>query len=180
MTKLPSTWKPLEISSIQEICKEFKDWVLCGGHSVAFIAEKDTRQHGDTDIGVFRSQVEECLSAIGREKIYLCQNGVHVAWDGDKVPAEVHDIWITDDNAKHWELQVMVYDDEGDHVIYRRNRSISWPKSSHSIKIGSIQVLNPFVTFLFKSNKIEMEQKEMHDLMLLIETGTKLRPPIDE
>jgi len=32
-------------------------------------------------------------------------------------------------------------------------------------------VLNPFITFLLKSNRERMEAKEMHDLMALIEHG---------
>jgi len=33
--------------------------------SVDWLAGRPTRPHGDTDIGVFRSEVEACLTAVG-------------------------------------------------------------------------------------------------------------------
>ena len=33
---------------------------------------RHTRTHGDIDIGVFRSQLIECLHAIGAERVFLC------------------------------------------------------------------------------------------------------------
>lgn len=146
----------------------FTDWVLCGGYAVARITGEDTRSHGDIDVGVFRSQLTQCLEVLGRERVQLCRDGAHVAWDGSAVPAEVHDIWITDRDRQFWVLQVMVFDDEADRVIYRRDRRISWPKVNHSIEVDGIRVLNPLVGFLFKTNKSRMEDKEVHDVMQLI------------
>ena len=170
MKPLPEIWKPLRLEDLSGICGKFKNWILCGGHSVAVYTGSDTREHGDVDIGVFRSELNECLSAIGPDVVYLCVNGGHVAWNGDLVPESVHDIWVCDKERNNWILQIMVYDDDGDLVFYRRDRSISWSKESHSIPVGDIRILNPFITFLFKSNRKGLEAKEKHDLMKLIET----------
>ena len=78
------------------------------------------------------------------------------------------DIWITDRTRRFWVLQVMVFDDEGDRVIYRRDRRITWAKQHHSLEIGGIRVLNPMITFLFKTNKPHLEDKEVQDVMQLI------------
>ena len=165
-------WRPLAIEAIADVCGAFKDWVLCGGCSVALITGEDTRSHGDIDIGVYRSQLEECLHAIGRSQVFLCQGDL-VPWDGSAVPQAVHDIWISDKQHTCWIMQVMVYDDDGDRVIYRRNPGITWPKSCHSIQVHGMRVLNPYISFLFKANRAEMEPKEMHDLMKLIEHGAR-------
>lgn len=174
MSLLPGSWRPLAIDEIGGLCGEFTDWVLCGGHAVALLAGRDTRPHGDVDIGVFRSQVEACLRAIGRKRVWLCWQGEHVAWDGGPVPAEVHDIWIADEEGKFWILQLMIYDDEGDRVIFRRNRDLWWPKSCHAVRVGGLRILNPFVSFLFKASREGMEAKEIHDLRLLIESGAEV------
>lgn len=169
MNKLPDDWRPLPVEALSTELAGFDDWVLCGGYSVARITSRDERPHGDVDIGVFRSQLTDCLRVLGQDRVWLCRNGAHHAWDGGEVPAEVHDIWISDAEGRYWVLQIMVYDDEGDRVIYRRDHRVSWPKGCHAIEIGGIKVLNPFISFLFKTNKPQMEDKEVHDLMQLIE-----------
>jgi hypothetical protein len=57
-------------------------------------------------------------------------------------------------------------------VIYRRDRRIRWHKRHHAIPVGGLRVLNPFVTFLFKANKAVMADKEVHDLIKLVETAS--------
>ena len=136
---------------------------------MALITGHDTRDHGDTDIGVFRSQLCDCLRVVGANRVFLCRNGAHERWSGRGVPEDVHDIWISDAEGSYWVLQVMVFDDEGDAVIYRRDRRIRWSKKHHSVSISGLRVLNPFITFLFKTNKTALEEKEIHDLVKLIE-----------
>jgi hypothetical protein len=72
-----------------------------------------------------------------------------------------------------WVLQVMVFDDEGDEVVYRRDRRIRWPKCQHSVAVVGLRVLNPFITFLFKANQTTLEEKEIHDLIKLIGIRTE-------
>jgi hypothetical protein len=168
-TRLPATWRPVKVPGLQKELGTFRDWVLCGGHSVALLAGRDTRRHGDIDIGVFRSQLRRCLRALGQERVFLCRNGTHVAWRGTAVPADVHDIWITDRAGEFWALQVMVFDDHGGTVIYRRDRRLRWPKRYHAISIDGVRVLNPFVTFLFKANQAaRLRAKDIHDFGKLI------------
>lgn len=177
MNPLPEEWRPLAIEALSHEMPGFENWVLCGGYSVALFVGKDTRLHDDIDIGVFRSQLLACLSAIGRERVFLCLRDTHCPWDGGDIPGEVHDIWITDRARKHWVFQIMVFDDEADRVFYRRDRRVSWAKEHHCIQIEGVRVLNPFVTFLFKTNKPTLEGKEVHDLMQLIAKGSEFSEP---
>jgi aminoglycoside 6'-N-acetyltransferase I len=167
--RIPNSWKPLAVSKLPEQFGSFDGWVLCGGVSVDVIFGRQTRLHGDIDVGVFRSQLIECLRAIGKERVFLCRPpGTHVSWDGAAVDAGVHDIWISDLSREHWEMQILVFDDEGDTVYYRRDRRVHWPKSSHAIPVGNIRVLNPLITFLFKVHRTEMEEKDIADAIALI------------
>jgi hypothetical protein len=170
MAYLPSIWRPLTVEAIERELSGLDDWVLCSGHSVALIVGRDTRAHGDIDVGVFRSRLRDCLHTLGSERVFLCLRGVHCAWDGGNVPEEVHDIWIADQQREYWVLQIMVFDDDADRVYYRRDRRINWSKKSHAIEVNGIRVLNPFITVLFKVNKPALEDKEIHDIMQLIES----------
>jgi hypothetical protein len=111
------------------------------------------------------------LEAIGQKRVYLCfPPEAQKPWQGGEVPESVHDIWITDGAGEFWVLQLMVFDDDGDRVSYRRDRRIHWSKRSHSIDVGGIRILNPFITMLYKSNKKEVNGKEAADIVTLVET----------
>ena len=164
----PTEWRPLEIGRLAAELAGFADWGLCGGHSVALLTGEDTRSHGDIDIGVFCSQLGDCLRALGADRVFLCRQGAQHHWEGDAVPSDIHDLWITDASGRYWVMQLMVFDDEGGMVIYRRDRRVRWPKRCHHVRISGIQVLNPLVTLLFKANKARLEDKEVHDIVKLI------------
>ncbi|WP_265593931.1 hypothetical protein [Haloferula sp. BvORR071] len=161
-------WQPIPIQDLGPELAGFEDWVLGGGHSVDLVAGKDSREHGDTDIGVLRSRLGECLRCLDRRRVFLCLAGQHVAWDGGEVPREVHDIWVTDRLREHWSFQIMVFDEEGDEVIYRRDPRIRWKRDHHHVMVNGIRVLNPFITFLFKANQTIVGDKDAHDLATLI------------
>jgi hypothetical protein len=168
----PTDWKPVAIQEVQLHLGKFTDWILCGGCSLDVILGKQIRPHGDVDIGVFRSQLEACLRSIGTEQVFLCSPpGGKVVWDGSAVDAAVHDIWISDPLREHWLMQIMVFDDEGERVFYRRDRRISWSKRSHSFKIRNVNVLNPIITLLYKANKPKIEDKDISDIVALIQAA---------
>lgn len=162
-------WQPLPVPEIQSAFGDFDKWVLCGGRSIDWILGTATREHDDTDVGVFRSDVVPCLNLIERSRVYLCDPpGQLSAWDGTTIPPHVHDIWITNKDRNHWAIQLMVYDDNADTVRYRRDPRITWPKSQHAITIRGIRVLNPMVTALFKLHRHDLQEKDCLDICTLI------------
>lgn len=170
-------WQPLPVPDIQATLGSFTNWVLCGGCSIDWILAKTTREHHDTDIGLFRSDLFTCLKSIEQSRIFLCDPpGQLVAWNGLEVPERIHDIWITSKDRSHWVLQLMVYDDSADTVIYRRDPRITWPKSHHAISIRGIKVLNPVVTLLFKLHRQELRDKDCHDVFTLIKAVSLYSP----
>jgi hypothetical protein len=170
MTPDVTHWRPLEVGAIQSHLGAFRAWCLCGGQSLDWMIGRATRPHGDTDIGVFRSDLRTCLEAIGAARVFLCEPpGDLVPWDGADVPVRVHDIWIVDPSGQYWVLQIMVFDDAGDSVLYRRDPRIRWSKAAHAVTVQDLPVLNPVVTLLFKTNRPRLEDRDCLDLQVLIE-----------
>lgn len=166
-------WRPLELSAIADTLGGFDHWCLGGGRSLDLLVGRDTRDHGDVDIGVLRSELGECLDLIDRERVFLC-SPLRV-WNGLVVPREVHGMWVTDESRKHWVLEIMIYDEDGDEVLYRRHPRVRWRKDLHTIQVGDLRVLNPLVTILFKCHGRELADKDALDIRLLIEeTGPAL------
>jgi len=120
MHPLINSWQSLPIPDIQSSLGNFTNGVSCGGWSIDWILGRTTREHGDTDIGVFRSDLINCLNSIDQRRVYLCDPpGELNAWDGEAVPERVHDIWITSAEYDHWTIQLMIYDDAEETVVYR-------------------------------------------------------------
>ena len=173
---VPIEWKPAAIHELQRHLGGFTDWTLCGGCSLDLIVGRKTRSHTDIDVGVFRSQLVTCLHAIGKDQVFLCRPvGSRVLWDGSAIDPGVHDIWISDRDRKRWLMQIMVFEDDGDRVFYRRDPRISWPKWSHSSSIDGLEVLNPLITFLYKANKLKMDEKDVMDIITCIEGAVTRR-----
>lgn len=165
-----ANWKPLEVEDIQGHLGQFTAWCLCGGQSLDWLLGRTTRKHGDTDIGIFRSDLRRCLEAVGTSRVFLCDPpGGLTPWDGSDIPSRVHDIWVTDPTGQFWILQIMVYDEAGDNVLYRRDPRIRWRKDAHAITVRGVRVLNPVVTLLFKMNRPELEAKDCKDIRIVIE-----------
>jgi hypothetical protein len=165
-------WQPLTAEEIQHHLGSFNAWCLCGGQSLDWMVGRTTRQHGDTDIGVFRSDLETCLKALGLQRVFLAFKGHLGPWDGKDVPGSIHDIWITDPIGQFWMFQIMVFDDVKDKVVYRRDPRIQWNKTSHFIECRGLKILNPFITLLFKLNRAELAEKDCRDIQMLIEEKT--------
>lgn len=104
-----------------------------------------------------------------QERVFLC--GPLRPWDGGAVPPDVHDIWVTDEAGRCWALQIMVYDDEGDEIVYRRDTRVRWAKAHHTLTVDGVRILNPFVTLLFKCNGREIQDKDASDLRVLIDAA---------
>lgn len=169
MTPNIDQWQPVGIDELQGHLGSFQDWCLCGGHSLDWLVGRETRPHGDIDVGVLRSDLVDCLQSIGQERVFLCDPpGSLVAWDGGPIGVHVHDIWITDPICQHWIFQVMVYDNNDGIVTYRRDSRITWPASQHTVVHRGLRVLNPAITMLFKLNKPTLEDKDCVDMMMVI------------
>ena len=104
-----------------------------------------------------------------RDRVWVCDSpGTLQPWDGRPVAQHVHSLWIADRDQPVWLLQLLVYDDDGEVVSYRRDPRITWRKSDHHVTVRGLRVLNPAVTLLFKTHLQNLRSKDCHDLSRLI------------
>jgi hypothetical protein len=75
-------------------------------------------------------------------------------------------IWIA--HSKSWVFQILIYDDDGDNVVFKRNNQIYWSKSAHYIVKDGTKVLNPLVTMLYKCTT-KMADKDIGDINLAVQ-----------
>ena len=160
------SWRPYDLSEIIQTLSDNNNWILCGGHSVDLWLKKETRKHSDIDIGVFRSDLKVILDELKDHEVYLCDPpGSHRKYDGI-VPERVFDIWIA--KSGWWVFQIVVFDDIGDMVVFKRNRDIKWHKKIHYVTVGGVRILNPAISLLYKITDKQPEKKTVMDICNII------------
>ena len=179
MTPSLDAWKPVSVGELPSLLGPFSNWFLCGGESVDHLVGRTTRDHGDIDVGVYRSELTHCLQCVRRAQgiPYLCDPPGSVrCWMGEEVPAHVNDIFVADQSETCWRFQILVYSDDGDEVIFKRNDALRWSKSAHVIEHQGIRMLNPAVTLLYKATNGRSAAKDLADIRCLIESAAMYAP----
>jgi len=162
-------WQPCAVGEVQSILGDFTKWYLCGGESLDLLVGRRTREHADIDIGVYRSDLVECLSSI-RGVVYLCDPpGEAQRWDGQPIENHVNDIWIAAPDESSWLLQILIYTDHEDTVVFKCDETMKWSKVDHTIEVDGISILNPAITLLYKASRGSLEAKDAIDISTIIE-----------
>tara|TARA_R110002072_G_scaffold1780_14_gene15016 strand:- start:160 stop:699 length:540 start_codon:yes stop_codon:yes gene_type:complete len=162
-------WNPVAATELREMFGEFADWFLCGGVSIDIFAGRQTRLHGDIDVGVYRSDILNCLHSLARDCVYICDPpGTVVHWDGGGIEDHVNDIWITSPDGTYWILQILLYTDHGDNVIFKRDPAVTWQKSAHTIECDGYRILNPAISLLYKASRGGFEPRDAQDIATII------------
>lgn len=85
MNALLKEWNPAAVDNLQKEMGSFRNRALCGGYAVDQWVGRNTRPHGDIDVGVFRSELRDCLAAYwtrARIPVLPAGNTYGVGWRG--------------------------------------------------------------------------------------------------
>lgn len=160
-------WKPFTINELRKRLGQFDRWFLDGGLALDHYLGRSTRVHGDIDIGVLSTDTEALLATFidGGLEVYDANCGL------DRVTLARHreqsyNYWISD--GDHYKVQILVYKEEGNHVVFRRSPAIKWPIESFTLTKGELRVVNPLVIYAFKITAKSVEQKDLTDITNLL------------
>jgi hypothetical protein len=59
-------WDPMSLDKLSHLLENRTDWFLDGGHALDVFLGIRTREHGDTDIGVFSTNAKQLLAYLKR------------------------------------------------------------------------------------------------------------------
>ncbi|NND75766.1 MAG: amino acid transporter [Ilumatobacter sp.] len=123
-------WEPLPLAAAVEL---FRDaplrWWISGGLALELHVGRSWRGHGDTDIGVVRSEAARLRDVLDGWDLHLASGGELTAWDGHPLRAEdaENNVWCRRDTRSPWTLDVTIGDGDRDDWIFRRDPSITLP-----------------------------------------------------
>jgi hypothetical protein len=147
-------WQPLPLA---DTVKLFADasctWCIGGGYAIELFFGAPIRDHGDTDVVVFRDQQLQAQRMLTGWQLFAADPpGTLRPWiDGEYLPFGIHDIWCHRAHVQAWELQIMLAEVDGDYWFMRRNPQIRGRRDNLVVVYGGVPCVRVEVQLLFKA-----------------------------
>lgn len=154
-------WAPLRPDEVSALLQDLRaPWWLSGGWSLDLLMGRETRDHGDTDVTILRSDADGVRRFLHGWDLHVADPpgiGTLRPWPtGSPLASELHDVWCRPSATEPWCLQFMINDAESGRWIYRRDHRIRRPIDSLAGRASTMAmaVLAPEVQLLYKSAHI--------------------------
>lgn len=162
----------------EEVLEGYTDhWCVAGGWAIDFFLNKQTREHEDLEIVVFRDDVKTLFNHFKKyqpQKIITGgENPEFVLWDGKEIEEEVIQLRFTlQDNV---EFDLLLTPREKGEWVCRRDESIKLPMNQAICHSSSgLPLLAPEIVLLFKAKYVrEKDAADFKHTYLLLSAHSK-------
>ena len=141
-----------------------KPWAIAGGWAIDLHAGRETREHSDIEIAIFRDDQQELKQALHTWKFKKVLKGNLEHWNGEKLQLPVHELHGSNGQE---EIEVLLNEvTKNDEWIFRRDPSISFP-ANKLIKqsVHGLPYLHPTIVLLYKAK--QMREKDHQDFLTI-------------
>jgi len=144
-----------------------KTWFFAGGWAIDLFIGRETRQHKDIEIALFRKD-QLCLKEYLKEWDFKkVVKGEFYPWENEFLELPIHEIHALN-KSNGDKLEVLLNETQDDHWRFRRDLTISLPfKSVWSYSDAGIPYLNPEIVLLYKVKNTR--EKDHQDFMAIID-----------
>ncbi|MGJ8690489.1 MAG: nucleotidyltransferase domain-containing protein [Gammaproteobacteria bacterium] len=127
-------------------------WWIAGGWALDLFLGRETRLHGDLDIGVLRRDVATVLRSLSDWETFEAKDGALTPLVHTTPSPGVNSLWCRRVGAKSWKFEFMLDESDGEFWLYRRDSRIRRSVSDlvHHTSSG-IPYLAPEVQLLYKA-----------------------------
>lgn len=144
-----------------------KTWFFAGGWAIDLFIGRETRQHQDIEIALFRKDQLNLKEYLKEWEFKKVIKGKFYAWENEFLELPVHEIHAL--NKPNGEkLEVLLNETKDNDWKFRRDLRISYPlKSVWSYSDTGIPYLNPEIVLLYKVKNTR--DKDHQDFMAILE-----------
>jgi hypothetical protein len=136
-------------------------WYIAAGWTIDLFLGKETREHADVDIAIWRKdqlEVRKYLDGWQFEAVVPDQKSdqyhLEPMLDSDVVTLPIHELHAQNSNSATKDLEVLLLESDTENWIYRRDPQITLPLQMVGLKSDEgIPFLNPIIVLLFKAKK---------------------------
>lgn len=148
-----------------------KDWFFAGGWAIDLYLGRETRDHDDIEIGIFRKDQSELKQYLTNWDFQKVVKGGFSPWKGEYLELPIHEIHAK--NSEYDELEILLNETACESWRFRRDRTIRYPlKSLIRYSKTDLPYLTPEIVLLYKV-KNTREKDHMDFLSVKDELNTK-------
>ena len=128
-------------------------WCVAGGWALDLWRGRQSRPHDDLEIAILRSQFD--LFRAHLEGFGLCAVGsghVGALPAGAQPPPEKHQVWVLEEPAREWRMDMLLEPGDPDLWIFRRDATIRRPRSAMiGTSANGVPYLKPEGVLIYKA-----------------------------
>lgn len=149
-------------NQIDELMAGFnKDWFFAGGWAIDLFLGKETRDHQDVEIGIYRKDQVELKRYLSTWDFRKVVHGEFLTWSDEYLELPVHEIHA---RSAGGDLEVLLNETDGASWIFRRDRRITYPLETFiRFTEAGLPYLTPEIVLLYKAKNTR--EKDHKDLM---------------
>ena len=162
------TWSPFDPVEVHGLMADYRrPWWIAGGWALDLALGRQTREHGDVDVAVLRSDQLAVQSHLRGFELYLA-NVVLTPWvSGELAPPDTCDVWCRPLGATSWTFQLMFDPGTDETWVCRRDVRITLPMSAAVRRTDAgIPHLAPELQLLMKAKRCEAKDQADFDAVL--------------
>ncbi len=136
-------------------------WCVAGGWALDLWRGRQTRPHDDLEIAIVRSQLDVFRTHLGGFGFYAAGSGHVSALRADEQPPpEKHQVWLLDEPARVWCMDVFLEPGDAESWVCRRDAAIRCPRSRMiGTSAGGIPYLKPEGVLLYKAKSLRLKDQ---------------------
>lgn len=151
-----------QCQKIYELMRDFdKTWFIAGGWAIDLFIGKETREHHDIEIAIFRDDQLRLKNYLNEWEFKKVFNGEFHNWNNEFLQLPIHEIHASN-KLNGDNVEILLNEVEDTMWNFRRDTRIYYPlKSLWSYSKTGIPYLNPEIVLLYKAkNTREKDNKD--------------------
>ena len=144
-------WDPMDVGEVVALLSDAPGlWWLSGGEGIDRWLGRRSREHGDIDVSVARTDAASLLGHVARTlDVLVASDGVLSPWHAGS--RAVENTWCRDRPRPRWRLQVNVEEVAGGTWSYRRDPRVQRRVAEVVLPLGGVPTVAPAVQLLWKA-----------------------------
>jgi hypothetical protein len=153
------TWRRVEPHEAAALMRGYaRPWWIGGGWALDLFLGRETREHGDIDVVVFRSDQEHAWRHFAGWDLQIAHEGALTPWGGEQLELPVHTVWARPSADALWELELFLMESDCARWRFRRDPSVTLELERVGLERDGVPYLAPEIALLYKS-----KQPRAHD-----------------
>ena len=142
------------IQLVSKIMRGFPaSWAVAGGWAIDLFLKKQTRQHADLEVALFRDDQALLHQQLPRWAFFKVDSGQLIEWlSADRLSLPIHEIHGRSTHGPPLSLEFLLNVRSGQDWAFRRDTRVTLPMDrAILVAAGGVPVLSPPVVLLYKA-----------------------------